>query len=89
MFQNLEHWYKSGVVPDYVYNNMASININAEKIKSCIKKNKYNDYVIKDILMGEKFDLTGTPTIIVNGRKMPPLKFIYLEMMLNIILEQK
>lgn len=88
MFQKLEHWYKAGVSEDYVYNSMNSIGINTKSLQDCIHSKKYHKRVLQDISYGEKFDLTGTPTIIANGKRLPPLKFIYLEMMLDILIKE-
>ncbi len=86
-FRSMEYWYSNGVSEDYVFQNMKSLGVDSGKLTQCVRQEKILKMVQEDIAQGEKAGVTGTPTLIANGKRLPPIQFVYLEMLLDLILQ--
>ncbi len=86
-FRSLEYWYSNGVSEDFVFHNVQSLGVDSGKLTQCIRQDKIHKMVQEDIAQGEKAGVTGTPTLLANGKRLPPIQFVYLEMLLDLILQ--
>jgi protein-disulfide isomerase len=54
-----------------VYQNLASaLKLNDAQFQECLNTNKYSKQVEKDIAAGESKGVSGTPTFLINGKKL-------------------
>jgi protein-disulfide isomerase len=67
IFENQAEWIGVGVPKFKEY--AGALGLDVESFNSCLDSGKYADEVEADLLEGQHFGVTGTPSFFINGRK--------------------
>lgn len=49
-----------------------SLNLDTRQFKACLESSKYQAQIDQDIALAEKYNVTGTPSLFVNGKQVAP-----------------
>lgn len=52
-----------------IYSEIPKLGIDTNKFKNCLQTERFKNEVLEDFLSGEKVDVTGTPTVFINGMR--------------------
>lgn len=64
-----QKWATEAFLTKFVKENIKADDFNYAKFEKDLKARKYMDLVRKDLLIGQKYGVSGTPSILVNGVK--------------------
>ena len=48
--------------------------MDANQFKACLTEKRYQSKIDQDFAVGQQYEITGTPTIIINGKDVSPGK---------------
>ena len=72
LFGRLSEWSTSATPPvGQLVNYASDVGIDRGQLENCIKSDKYQDVVSAGYLLGTQLGVNSTPTIILNGKRVP------------------
>jgi protein-disulfide isomerase len=69
LYTNLGGEYQGGFTDERLTAFAEALNMDLAAFTTCFEENRYQDQINQDLLRGEEIGLLGTPTVMVNGKK--------------------